>query len=816
MSNRKRSRPFPAFRSSGALGETDMKIEQAVKDRIAALRENMLVQPAICIERAYYRTLSYRETEAEFPVIRRARAFEKILKNMTVQIVDGELIAGKITGKARGGSISPELHSDWILDELEILSTRDIDPFRPLTESEKETLRQIVPYWNGKSLRDIWNRRIPADSKQYDDVLFGGGAYCGNNQYYGHVSPDYEMMLNLGAEGILQMIDRRLSVLRPECYEEFEQRTELEAMKICLYSIVALAERYARLAQRMADAEADPVRRAELLRIAEICGKVPRRPAETFHEAIQALWFTYMGVEIENWGTGNTFLRADQYLYPFYRRDLERGTLTHEQAYELIALLLIKCNEFCVVYSESRSHGFAGSTSGTSFTLGGVTPDGACAVNPLSYLFLEAERDVDLSSEDLVIRVADSIPEDFLLLSCAVAKDVGGKLKFVGDNTAIRQMLADDRPLSMANDYAIVGCTSPTVAGRSFDVPGGVISLPLILELALSNGVSRMTGLRLGPETGDSRNFESYDRLWDAFCRQTEAVIPHCHVIKNLDKAIFAEYSPSPFLSSLYPVCIERGQDVIRGGTLPHLSFAMALAGAPNVGDSLAALKKYVFEEKKLTMAQVLDALKQNFEGADALRALLTRAPKFGNHDPYADTIVDRVLAFVSDTLAKTPGYAGARSTAAAAAITANVGLGKCLAATPDGRRAGEPISEGGLSPYQGRNISGPTATLLSVAGIDHMKLRHGEVLNMRFDPEALGSDDKLKKFAAMIQSYFKAGGFLVQFNIVSTDTLRDAQAHPERYRDLVVRVATYAAYFIEIGPELQNDIINRLEFGTI
>lgn len=793
-----------------------MNVNQKAKGRIVKLRERMLVQPAICVERAYYRTLSYKETEGEYPVMRRAKAFEKILQNITVEMSEGELIVGKMTSKPRGGSISPELQCDWILNELDLISTRDIDPFQPLTAKEKKLLREIVPYWQQRSLRSIWNARIPEESRIYDDVLIGGGAFCGNNQYYGHISPDYALVLELGVEGLITRIDARLAELAAQQFDHFQQSIQLQAMKLCLNAIVTLAERYAAYADELAAKESSLIWKEELKKIAQICRNVPRKPATTFHEAIQCVWFMYMGMEIENWGTGNTFLRADQYLYPFYQADVEAGRMTREEAFELIALLLIKCNEFCVVYSEHRSHGYAGNCSGTAFTLGGIKTDGTCAVNDISYLFLEAEDLVNLSSEDMVIRVTEDMPQDFLLLACTVARDVSGKLKFVGDKTCIAQMLHDGRSPEMARDYAIVGCTSPTVAGKSLDIPGGVISLPMILELALNNGISTMTGLKLGAETGDAKEFSSYEQLWEAFCTQVRHVIPHCHVIKNLDKSIYAEYSPSPFLSCLYPCCIDRGQDVLQGGTAPELSFALALAGAPNVGDSLAAIKKLVFEEQVLTMEQVLEALACNFEGMEEIQTLLSRVPKFGNDNPYVDTIVNDVLSYVSDTIAQTPGYAGARSTAAAAAITANVGMGFCLGAGADGRKAGTPLSEGGLSPYQGRNTSGPTATLLSVAGIDHMKLRHGEVLNMRFDPKALEGEDKLNKLAALLKAYFAAGGFLVQFNIVNTATLRDAQIHPDRYRDLVVRVATYAAYFVEIGTDLQNDIINRLEFSGL
>ena len=775
--------------------------------RIRKLRSAMLVQPSICVERAKLITESYRATEGERAPIRRGKAFAHLLRNMTVRIYPDELIVGRPTSKVRGGSISPELQCDWILKELDLLSTREADPFEPLTQEERDVLADVVPYWETRSLRYHWSQEVGEAHKPYDDLIMGGGAFCGNNQFPGHSSPDYGQLLTLGTQGLIAQVEERLS--RPV---DDAQRAELEGMKLCLEALGELGGRYAAEARRMAQREDDPVRRRELLDIAAVCDNVPRHPAESFREAVQSLWFGYMCVMLENWGTGNTFLRIDQYLYPLYAADKARG-LTPQEAYEYLAMLLINCNSACVVYSEQRSHGFAGNNSGAAVTIGGVKPDGESAVNELSYLVLEAERSVNMGSDDVVVRISDNTPEDFLLLACEVARDEGGKLKFLGDKTTIANLQRDGMSLQQARDYAIAGCTSPTVGGLSYNIPGGIISLPGILELALNNGVHRMTGLQLGLETGDPAQFTSYEQLWDAFCAQVRHVIPHCHAIKNTDKAMFSRYMPSPLQSAMIPPCVETATDVIDGGTKPFYSFAMSLAGAPNTGDALAAIKKYVFEEHKVSLGEICAAIAANFEGYEDLQKLLLRAPKFGNNDPYVDSIVNQVLSFVSDVVAETPGFHGAQSTVAAAAVTANIGLGMVLGATPDGRKAGEPISEGGISPAQGRNSSGTTATMLSVAGLDHAKLRHGEVLNMRINPDAVAGEEKLRKFLALIRSYFQAGGFLVQFNIVSTETLRDAQLYPENHRDLVVRVATYAAYFVELGTELQNDIIRRLEF---
>ena len=775
--------------------------------RIEQLRRSMLVRPAVCVERAKLITESYQQTEGEPAPIRRGKAFAHLLENMSVHIYPNELVVGRPTSKVRGGSISPELQCDWILNELDILSTRETDPFQPLTQDEKDILRQVVPYWQTRSLRTRWHSICPVDAKPYDDLIIGGGAFCGNNQFPGHSSPDYSQILTYGVEGLIGRIRSRLT---DPCTPE--QRSELEGMILSLNAMITLGERYAAEAYRLASREPDFKRKSQLMEISAICRKVPRKPAEDLREAVQSLWFTYMCVMLENWGTGNTFLRIDQYLYPYYLRSMENG-MSVQEAYELIASLLINCNCDCVVYSEARSHGFAGNNSGCSFTVGGVTPDGACAVNEVSYLVLEAERAVNMGSDDIVVRIGPDTPKEFVFMACEVARDVGGKLKFLGDNCAIQNLMLDGMSRRQANDYAVVGCTSPVVGGLSYNVPGGIISLPGILELVLTNGKQRLSGLQLGAETGDPAAFRSYEELWQAFCTQVRYVIPFCHAIKNADKQVISQYMPSPLQSALLPVCIERGTDVIDGGTKPFYHFAMSLAGAPNVGDSLAAIKKYVFEEQVVTLGEICEALDHNFEGYEDLRRLLVRAPKFGNDDPYVDSIVNDVLSFVSDVVAETAGFNGATSPVAAAAVTANIGLGMVCGATPDGRKAGEPISEGGISPAQGSNDHGATATMMSVARLDHTKLRHGEVLNMRINPEAVATPDKLRKFQSLIETYLNEGAFLVQFNIVSTETLRDAQIHPENHRDLVVRVATYAAYFVELGAELQNDIIRRMEF---
>ncbi len=783
------------------------------KTRVSKLREKMLRLPEVCIERGYLWTESYKETESEPAVIRRAKALEKVLKEMSIHIEDGELLVGRTTSKMRGGSLMPEFQWQWYLDEMDLLSTREWDRFSPLTEEEKAKMREFLPYWKGKALYEKWQAVLPENALKLHNKIELLGVYCGANQHFCHIAPDYARVLNQGLNGIKKQVKEELGKLDLAEIKDFQKFQFLKAVQITLESAVSFARRYAELARSLAEKETDAQRKAELERIAETCDWVPANPARSFYEALQSVWFIYMVLMIEGWGNGIALGRSDQYLYPFYIKDTDEGRITREEARELIALLYIKMNGSLVIQgSESVKFG-AGFPSWANVTLGGLTKEGKDAVNELSYLFLDAEEDVRLSSEELIIRIHKNTPDAFVMKACQIAKSLRGKLKFVSDETAIQQLLSDGKPVEYARDYILTGCNTPTVGGCSHDLPGAMSNLPLMLELALNNGASRLTGEQMGPKTGDPRKFKSYDEVWDAYQKQVEALIPVIILFKNADKELYAEFAPVPFQSALFHSCLEKGIDITNGGTAPYMTRAISLVGAPNVGDSLAAIKKAVFEDKKITMDRLIDAVDKNFEGEEEILHILKGAPKFGNDDDYVDSIVNEVLMHGRSQAVKHKSIAGAISNVAAQVATANVPMGYVVGALPDGRRAKEPLSEGGISPYQGRNVSGPTATMRSVAKLDLVKLTNGSVLNMKFNPEALKDEPKMRKFASLIRTFCETGGFLVQFNIVGTDTLRDAQRHPEKYRDLLVRVATYSAYFVELPAEFQNDIIIRTEF---
>jgi pyruvate formate-lyase/glycerol dehydratase family glycyl radical enzyme len=791
-------------------------MERGGSERITKLRKSMLVTPQICIERGYLLTESYKETESDPVLIRRAKALDKILKNMTVFIDDGELIVGRTTSKVRGGALVPEVRSDWYLEEMDTFSTRDWDKYAPLTEEEKLKMQKIIPYWEGKALYDKWCAMIPESALSLDHKIQSSGGFCENGHHYAHVAVDYERVVTRGLKDVKEQVEEELEKLNLAVVEDFEKYQFLTAAHITLEAADSFAKRYADLAVSMAQKETDVHRKAELKKIADVCSRVPENPAESFYEALQSVWFIYVVLMVEGWGAGMSLGRPDQYLYPFYKKDLEENKITEDEVRELIALLYIKMNGSIALASKEVATVLGGFPIIQGVTLGGLTKDGRDAVNELSYLFLDAEKEVGLSGEDIVIRVHKNTPDAFLIRACEVAKQNRGKLKFISDDTVIQQLLSIGIPIDHARGYILTGCNSPVVPAVSFDLAAVTVNLPLMLELALNNGMSRLTGEQIGPQTGDPRTFTSYDEAWNAYKKQVEALIKIPCLLRNLDKQVYAEFTPCPFQSSLYNGCIEKGRDITNGGTAPYMAHTIAFGGAPNVGDSLAAIKKAVFEDKKLTMDRLIDALDKNFEGEEEVLHILGSAPKFGNDDDYVDTIVNDVLMHASNEVKKYPSFAGAKPNTAAVVVTANVPLGKIVGALPDGRKAGEPIAEGGVSPHQGRNVSGPTATMRSVTKLDQQNLSAGSVLNMRFNPAVLKDEAKMRKFSTLVRTFCETGGSLVQFNIVDTDMLREAQRHPEKHRDLLVRVATYSAYFVELSPELQNDIIARMEFEEI
>jgi formate C-acetyltransferase len=771
----------------------------------------------LCTERAFFFKEAYEEYECEPIPIIRARALENLLNHCTVNIYEGELLVGRMTSKQKGGPLIPDVEWKWYMSEFYDTS-REAEKVKTLTDDEQAYFTELLSWWKGKALNDKWWALVPDEYKDTRGLVWEqGGGTPSDGQHMAHCIPGYNRILDWGANGLIAKVEKRMEELDLTDIEQFRQHTYLRAMKICLEAVISFARRYSALAEEMAEKEADPERKAELEKMAEVCRKVPAEPAGNFHEALQSVWFLFSGVMLEGYGPGIGFGRMDQYLFDYYQDDLKKGTFTREQLRDLIALFLIKMNETIMpspIVSSGKSGGRAGIVL-APIQLGGATPGSKFNLaEELTMLFLEAEEEVMLQ-EDMVFFIHNTISDALLMKAVQVAMEVKGKIKFAAEETAVLQQMHAGKTLDEAADAALTGCFLHTVPGISHDIGGDFFNVPMMLELALNNGVCRDNGAQIGPATGDPKAFKTYDDVWGAFTAQLEALLPRCITGMALYMKMSGEMLPSPLLSSLYDGCIEKGTDVVDGGAR-YSTISVWCAGIPSVGDSLAALKKVVFDDKKLTMAQVIDAIDKDFEGYEDVRHLLSVAPKYGNDIDYVDNIVNDVLLRVNDECMKYRCHGDRLFTGTGAAITANISLGWRVAAMPDGRKAGLPLSEGGISPYQGRNVSVATSTMISAAKLNFAKVIGGSVLNMKFNPDGIETPEKLWKLANMLRTFCAMGGDIIQFNIVSNEMLRDAQAHPENYRDLLVRVATYSAYFVHLSKAVQDEIISRVAFEGI
>lgn len=777
-------------------------------ERVERLRQRAITTPAVCLERAKYYTESYRNTEALPTVLRRAMAVSHVLDRMHIRIGEDELIVGCHTGKVRGGMWLPEVNGGWLLDELDTVQDRVWEKYQPLSQEEKELARELFSYWQGRTLADQWRALVPQEFLEVENIVQSGG-YAENCHYPGHFCLDYRRVVELGLEASIRDLDRRIEGLDSASADDLPKIHFYQAARLVQQAVIRFAGRYADLAEQQAET-ASPERRAELLEIARICRRVPAKPAGSFREGIQGCWLMSIAAMIECCGAGVSLGRCDQYLYPLYRHDLDRGVLSRDEAKDLMSMLLIKMNDVTMLQAGFLQVGFSGYPVMQGLTIGGVDPDGQDAVNELSYLILDAEEEVGLTSEELVIRVSGQNPQSYLERACEVARNLSGKLKFVSDDSTIAALVQFGLPERAARDYISCGCHCPMVPAVNQISAGIIFNYPLMLELALNNGIHRQSGRQLGPRTGDASRFTSLEEIEDAFEQQFEALYRPAMAFKNADMYLYDTQMPCPLISSFYGSCLERGDDFFHHGIDPYAGHVTGICGLPNIADSLAAIQQVVFQDRQATMGQLLQALEANFECYDQLLRQLKAAPKFGNDLDQVDLIARRVLRRTSEYVCRQHTWNGRRCAIGCIGMTVNIPYGEILGAMPDGRLAGEPLSEGGISPYPGRNVSGITAVLNSVAKIDHDWLENGSILNVRIAAGACATPDKISKLAMLVKVFCQKKGSLIQFNFTGTETLLDAQKHPERYKDLLVRVATYSSYFVELSTALQDNIISR------
>jgi formate C-acetyltransferase len=783
-----------------------------MNERIERLRERFLSsERKVDIERAIIITEVYQGNEEKPQIMKRALALKAILSRMGISLRDDELIVGNQTKDRRGVPLFPEYAVEWILEQMDTFPIRQGDQFG-ITEEQKRSLQEMLPYWEGKCLRDKVKGSLPPSLKN----MLAHGVFTNENYTMsapGHVVPDYETVLQRGLIGIRNELNERMNALNPWDLSYGDKFNLYHACSLVCEALVEFAQRYTQQAILMAQREEDEKRRGELLRISENCRRVPAEPARDFWEALQCIYFLQVALQIEGNGLAIALGRLDQMLYPFYCNDMGKGLLTRESALELIECFYLKLSEIDKIYSNQATRFLQGPAHGQTITLGGVTEGGRDATNQLSYLFLEADLDVRLVQPDLAIRVHRTTSEDFLHKVCTNIREGLTKPKLFNDEVVIESLLDLGIPMEEARNWGALGCSEPVILGKTNSWGNsGHLNLAKCLELALNDGKCVLTQMQMGLRTGDPARFKGFDDVLEAFRVQVRYFIQYLVLYDNIIDKLHAEVAPLPLYSILIRDCVEKGTEFNSGGA--RYNFTSPLGVGPiTTGDSLAAIKILVYQQGTLSMEQLLEALHRDFEGQEDIRQMLMhRAPKFGNDDDLVDSICNEVLKVYCDELRQYRNMRNGPFIGALYYLTANIPFGKRTAATPDGRKSGEPLNDGGISPVHGQDRKGPTAVARSVGKLDNQRVPHGSILNQRFHPSLLDGDDKLKLFQQYIRTFMDLGGWHTQFNVVTSEILRRAQREPEKYRHLVIRVAGYSAYFTQLEKELQNDIIERTE----
>lgn len=828
-------------------------------DRIKRLIENLFAKmPEIESARARLITESYQSTESQPVIIRRAKAFEHILKNIPIIIREEELIVGSTTLAPRGCQTYPEFSYEWLEAEFDTVETRSADPFY-ISEETKKILKEANSYWKGKTTSELATSYMePETLLAIEHNMFTPGNYFYNG--VGHVTVQYEKVLAVGYEGIRAQAEAELASCDPGDGNYITKSRFLQAVMISCDAAMAYALRYAVLAEEEASRCSDERRRKELLKIAENCRRVPAKGAQTFYQACQSFWFVQQLLQIESSGHSISPGRFDQYMYPYYSKDISQGTLEKEFAQELIDCIWVKLNDLNKCRDAVSAEGFAGYSLFQNLIAGGQNKDGVDVTNDLSFMTIQASMHVQLPQPSFSVRVWNGSPHEFLIKAAELTRTGVGLPAYYNDEVIIPSLQNRGLSLEDAREYNIIGCVEPQKAGKTEGWhDAAFFNMCRPLELVFSRGKDK--GIQIGPVTKPVEEMQDFEEFYDAYKTQMNEMI---RLLVNADNAIdvaHGERCPLPFLSSMVDDCMKRGLSVQEGGAVYNFTGPQGF-GVANMADSLYAIKKLVFEEKKVTLKEFREVLAVNYgkgltrdmlqtmtsqialelqrtgqkvgekeieaimktvvetasmpaikEKGERLLKLIEEIPKFGNDIPEVDAFARDVAYTYTRPLQEYKNPRGGSFQAGLYPVSANVPLGAQTGATPDGRLAGTPVADG-VSPSAGKDVNGPTAAANSVARLDHFIASNGTLFNQKFHPSALSGREGLEKFVALIRSYFDQKGSHMQFNVVSRETLIDAQKNPDQYRHLVVRVAGYSALFTTLSRSLQDDIINRTQQG--
>lgn len=834
---------------------SDMPKSPRIQKLVDALYEHM---PVIESARAKLITESYKETEGEPIITRRAKAFAHILHNIPIIIRDNELIVGSSTIAPRGCQTFPEFSYEWLEAELDTVATRTADPFE-IAEETKAELKEADKYWKGKTTSELATSYMaPEAIKAIEHNIFTPGNYFYNG--VGHVTVKYWEVLETGFEGIMEKAQKELDGCSVGDGNYARKSHFLEAVILSCKAVIDYAGRYAKLAQEMAAQTSDPVRKQELFVIAENCSRVPAKGAQNFYEACQSFWFVQQLLQMESSGHSISPGRFDQYMYPYYKKDMEAGTITREFAQELMDCIWVKLNDLNKCRDAASAEGFAGYSLFQNLIAGGQNKEGEDVTNDLSVMCIQASMHVHLPAPSLSVRVWNGSPHEFLIKAAELTRTGIGLPAYYNDEVIIPALQNRGLSLEDAREYNIIGCVEPQKAGKTEGWhDAAFFNMCRPLELVFSNGMDK--GEMVGIPTGDVTQMKTFDEFFDAYKKQMEYCIS---LLVNADNAIdvaHAERCPLPFLSCMIDDCLKEGKSVQEGGAVYNFTGPQGF-GIANMADGLFAIRKLVYEDKKVSMKELKEALAWNYDkGLDAQSAgdmtemimkamqkagrnvdastaegllktfmgmkpgeqktqrfkeihdMIDEVPKFGNDIPEVDYFAREVAYTYSKPLQKYNNPRGGKFQAGLYPVSANVPLGGQTGATPDGRYAHTPVADG-VSPSAGKDVKGPTAAATSVSRLDHFIVSNGTLFNQKFHPSALSGREGLEKFVALIRGYFDQKGMHMQFNVVDRQTLLDAQEHPEKYKHLVVRVAGYSALFTTLSRSLQDDIIRRTEQG--
>ena len=828
-------------------------------DRIPKLVENLYAKmPEIESARAVLITESYKQTENEPMIIRRAKAFQHILENIPITIRDLELVVGSSTLAPRGCQTFPEFSYEWLEAEFDTVETRSADPFY-ISEQTKKELKEANAYWKGRTTSDLATAYMePETLLDIEHNIFTPGNYFYNG--VGHVTVKYGEVLEIGFSGIRKKAEDELASMKVSDGNYQTKSRFLEAVMISCDAAITYARRYAKLALEMAEKCSDPVRKKELLIIAQNCANVPEKGATGFYEACQSFWFVQQLLQIESSGHSISPGRFDQYMYPYYKKDLDSGKITREFAQELLDCIWVKLNDLNKCRDAASAEGFAGYSLFQNLIAGGQNEDGIDVTNDLSFMCITSSMHVFLPMPSLSVRVWNGSPHEFLIYAAELTRTGIGLPAYYNDEVIIPSLESRGLTLQDARDYNIIGCVEPQKSGKTNGWhDAAFFNMCRPLEVVFANGMDK--GEQIGVQTGDVTQMTSFEEFYDAYKTQMEYFIS---LMVNADNAIdvaHAERCPLPFLASMLDDCIQRGLTAEQGGAVYNFTGPQGF-GIANMADSLYAIRKLVYEDKKVSMKEYKEALAWNYDkgldeqsaadmtemilkgmqdggmqvNADTAKAVLEtvmrlkpseeqvhrfaeihhmidEVPKFGNAIDDVDYFARDVAYTYTRPLQKYHNPRGGQFHAGLYPVSANVPLGGQTGATPDGRYAHTPVADG-VSPSAGKDVNGPTAAATSVSRLDHFIVSNGTLFNQKFHPSALAGREGLEKFVALIRTFFDQKGMHMQFNVVDRETLLDAQKHPEKYAHLVVRVAGYSALFTTLSKSLQDDIIRRTEQG--